>query len=140
MGQLSFASLCVVAVWDAIDHAPAFAALVALLDRVAGTAAGDALRAPFVLGDRSVLATLFNGAGAEFVSITTRQGTARFSSAREFVEAEVKGWLPVMGVTLPQPTIDRIVVEAENMLAEHATPDGELAFKISSHIVSSGKP
>jgi SAM-dependent methyltransferase len=131
---------CVVAVWNAIDHAPAFAALVALLDRIAGTAAGDALRAPFVLGDRSVLAALFNGAGAESVSVTTRPGTAGFPSAREFVEAEVKGWLPVMGVTLPLPMIDRIVFEAEDMLAEYATPDGGLAFKISSHIVSSRKP
>ena len=131
---------CVVAAWDTIDHAPAFAALVSLLDRLAGTTAGDALRAPFVLGDRSVLAALFSAAGADFVSITTRQGTARFPSAREFVEAEVKGWLPVMGVTLPQATIDRIVAEAENMLAEYATPDGGLAFTISAHIVSSGKP
>jgi SAM-dependent methyltransferase len=131
---------CVVAVWDAIDHAPAFAVLVALLDRIAGKAAGNALRAPFALGEKSVLANLFGGAGATSVNIATREGTARFPSAREFVEAEVKGWLPVMGVALPQPTIDRIEGEAKSMLAEYATPDGGLSFKISSHIVSLRKP
>jgi ubiquinone/menaquinone biosynthesis C-methylase UbiE len=49
---------CVVAVWDAIENAPPFAVLVGLLDRIAGKAAGDALRAPFALGDRRALAAL----------------------------------------------------------------------------------
>jgi hypothetical protein len=79
---------CVVAVWDAIENAPPFAVLVGLLDRIAGKAAGDALRAPFVLGDRRALAALFSGAGASSVDITTRQGTARFRSTRELVEAD----------------------------------------------------
>jgi ubiquinone/menaquinone biosynthesis C-methylase UbiE len=40
-------------VWASIDRAPAFADLVALLDRRAGQRAADALRAPFALGVRS---------------------------------------------------------------------------------------
>src|SRR5262245_53959717 len=92
---------CAVAVWDAIENIAPFAALVALLDRISGKAAGDALRAPFVLGDRRALAALFSGAGATFVDVTTRQGPARFPSTRELVEAELRGWLPVMGVVLP---------------------------------------
>ena len=130
---------CAVAVWDTLENVPAFAALVALLDRIAGTAAGDALRAPFVLGDRQALAALFSGAGAGHVNVATRQGTARFPSTREFVEAEIKGWLPVMGVTLPEPTINRILAEAENVLARYATPAGGLAFDVSAHVVSSRK-
>jgi len=130
---------CAVAVWDTLENAPAFAALVALLDRIAGNAAGDALRAPFVLGDRQALATLFSDAGAGSVNVATRQGTARFPSTREFVEAEIKGWLPVMGVTLPEPTINRILAKAENNLARYATPAGGLAFDISAHVVSSKK-
>ena len=47
---------CAVAVWDAIENIAPFAALVALLDRISGKAAGDALRAPFVLGDQRALA------------------------------------------------------------------------------------
>jgi SAM-dependent methyltransferase len=125
----------VVAVWDSIENVPAFAALVALLDRGAGKAAGDALRAPFVLGDRVALTTLFQEGGATPVDITTHRGTACFPSTREFVEAELRGWLPVMGVTLTERQIERIVTEAEAVLSSYVTADGGLAFDISAHLV-----
>ena len=48
-----------VAVWDSVENIPAYAAEVALLERVAGQLAADALRAPFVLGDPKELASLF---------------------------------------------------------------------------------
>ena len=130
---------CAVAVWDTLESAPAFAALVALLDRIAGNAAGDALRAPFVLGDRQALAALFGNAEAGSINVATHQGTARFPSTHEFVEAEIKGWLSVMGVILPEPTINRILAEAENVLARYATPAGGLAFDVFAHVVSSRK-
>src|SRR5262245_66523261 len=82
---------CAVAVWDAIENIPPFAALVALLDRISGKAAGDALRAPFVLGDRRALATLFSGAGAMSVDVTTRQSPARVPSKRGLVWEEARG-------------------------------------------------
>src|SRR5262245_33654431 len=49
-----------VAVWDSLDNIPAYAAEVALLEQVAGRQAADALRAPFVLGDRKEMARLFS--------------------------------------------------------------------------------
>ena len=130
----------VVAVWDALENVPAFAALVGLLDHTAGKAAGDALRAPFVLGHKQALARLFDAAGAERVEITTHRGTARFPSVRELVEAELRGWLPVMDVNLSEPEIGRILAEAEQVLAPHATRDGKLVFHIAAHIVSARKP
>jgi ubiquinone/menaquinone biosynthesis C-methylase UbiE len=130
---------CAIAVWDAIENAPAFAALVALLDQVAGRSAGDALRAPFSLGDSQVLAKLFHGAGANSVNVTTRRGTARFPTIREFVEAELRGWLPIMGVVLPEPQINRILAEAERVLARYRNADG-LAFDISAHVVTGRRP
>jgi SAM-dependent methyltransferase len=130
---------CAVAVWDAIEKAPAFAALVGLLDDIAGRPAGDALRAPFSLGNRHVLAALFEGAGASSVSLATCDGAARFPNVREFIEAELRGWLPVMGVVLPEPQIDRILAEAETILARYATADG-LAFDISAHLATCRRP
>jgi len=131
---------CAVAVWDAIENLPAFAALVALLDRIAGTAAGDALRAPFVLGDRRELAALFSRAGAGAVEVATRQGAARFPSTHEFVEAELRGWLPVMGVVLSEQEIGLILAEAERVLAPYVTSDGEILFEISAHLIGAKKP
>ena len=46
----------VVAVWDTLLNIPAYAAEVALLERLAGVQAADALRMPYVLGDRKILA------------------------------------------------------------------------------------
>jgi len=130
------AGRCAVAVWDAIENVPAFAALVALLDRLAGKTAGDALRAPFALGDGRALTKLFHGAGAASVNLVTHRGTGRFPSTREFVGAELRGWLPVMGVTLPEPEIERILTEAESILSSYVSADGGLAFDISAHLVT----
>jgi ubiquinone/menaquinone biosynthesis C-methylase UbiE len=124
-----------VAVWDSIENVPAFAALVALLDSSAGTAAGDAVRAPFVLGDREALTTPFQKAEAVLVDVTTHRGTARFPSTREFVEAELRGWLPVMGVILTEREIERILAEADAVLSSYVSADGGLAFDISAHLV-----
>ena len=48
----------VVAVCDALENSPGYAALAALLDRLFGTTVGDAFRAPFVLGDEGRLLAL----------------------------------------------------------------------------------
>lgn len=64
------------AVWASLVSAPAYAAEVALLERLAGRHAADALRAPFVLGDPEELAELVAGATAEDVTVTTQPGAA----------------------------------------------------------------
>src|SRR5215207_8528279 len=40
-----------VAVWDALDHSPGYAAMTVLLQRLFGSRIADELHAPFVLGD-----------------------------------------------------------------------------------------
>jgi len=125
-----------VAVWDSLDKIPAYAAEVALLERLAGRRAADALRAPFVLGNRHDLVTLFADAGVASVEVTTDRGAAKFPSARVMVEADLRGWLPVMGVVLPEEQIARILEEAEPVLKPYVTTDGTVAFDTSAHIVT----
>ena len=129
----------VVAVWDSLDNIPAYATEVALVERIAGRRAADALRAPFVLGDRQHLATLFADAGAASVEVTTRHGTAQFPSIRVMVEADLRGWLPVMGVTLSEDQIGRILQEAEPVLGSYVTAEGRVAFDSPAHIVRAAK-
>jgi SAM-dependent methyltransferase len=129
----------VVAVWDALTNIPAYDAEVALLDRLAGPRAANALRAPFVLGDRADLSALFKDAGALSVAIVTHQGTARFSSIRVMVEADLRGWLPVMGVILTEEQIGSILHEAEDALGEYAIPDGQVAFEVRAHLITATK-
>jgi len=128
-----------VAVWDSLEHIPAYAAEVALLARVAGQDAADALRAPFVLGATQVLEALCSAAGIASPSITTHRGTARFPSIRAMVEADLRGWLPVMGVTLDEEVIARILAEAEQALGRHVTAEGEVVFASPAHIVRAVK-
>lgn len=110
------------------------------LSRIAGTRAADALRAPFVLGDRDLLAEIFRNAGASSVMINTPKGIGRFPSVRTMVEADLRGWLPVMGVDLTEEEISRILEEAEDVLESYIADDGRITFDARAHLVSARKP
>ena len=55
---------------------------------------------------------------------------------REMVEADLRGWLPVMGVLLDDDLIGRILTEAEQALSQHVTADGQMVFDAPAHIVT----
>ena len=129
-------SSVVVAVWDSIERSAAYPILVDLLDRRAGPAATDALRAPFMLGNTDELRGLFELADASAVSIETKNGTARFPSVRSMVEAELRGWLPVMGVFLDDDLIELILDEAQEALSAYVTEDDKMVFEAPAHIVT----
>lgn len=125
-----------VAVWDTLENTPAYCALVSLLERVAGQSAADALRAPFCLGDRERLASLFVEAGIQNAEIHTHTGVSVFPSVRTMVEADLRGWLPVMGVTLTEAQIEMILKEAEQTLVPWRTEQGQAKFDSPAHIVT----
>ena len=129
-----------VAVWDSIDNIPAYATELTLLEQIAGWQAADALRAPFALGDREDLARMFSECEVASAEITTYDGTAQFPSIRTMVEADLRGWLPVMGVHLTEDQIDRTLLEAERALGSYTAADGRVKFHISAHIVTAQKP
>ena len=129
-----------VAVWDSLERNPAYAAEVDLLTRVAGRAPADALRAPFMLGDRQVLAKIFEDAGVRPFEVATHAGTARFPSIRVVVEADLRGWLPMVGLPQSEETIDRVLAAADQALGGHVSQvDGGIEFDLSVHIVSAEK-
>ncbi len=125
-----------VAVWDSLDNSDAYPIAVKLLERLAGDDAANALRAPFVLGDKDALVALFEGSGVESVGIETVIGEARFPSIKTMVEADLRGWLPVMGVFLNEDQIQGILEEAETALAEYVTAEGDMVFNAPAHIVT----
>lgn len=140
MRVLSPGGRLVVAVWDGVDRMPAYASAIELLDTVAGTRAGDALRAPFTLGDRRRLAKIGADAGLKDASVETHAGTAEFPSTRVMIEAELRGWLPAMGVVLSEDQISPILEQAERILASYQAPDGKMCFPISAHFLTAVKP
>ncbi|MGI9323704.1 MAG: methyltransferase domain-containing protein [Pseudomonadales bacterium] len=128
-----------VAVWDSLENSEAYPLEVELFERLAGEHAAEAMRAPFALGNPNELATLFEEAGAESVSVATYHETAKFPSIRAMVEADLRGWLPIMGVDLDETLIQTILAEAEEVLSQYRTADGNVEFDAPAHIVSAKK-
>jgi hypothetical protein len=52
------------------------------------------------------------------------------------VEADLRGWLPVMGVSLREEQIASILDEAERSLADYLTEEGQVVFNAPAHIVT----
>jgi SAM-dependent methyltransferase len=125
-----------IAVWDSLDSMPAYAIEVALLEEIAGSPAADAVRVPFSLGNRKDLAALLLETGIGAAEIITVPGVARFPSIRTMVEADLRGWLPLVGVSLGENQIARILQEAEQKLKPYAMPDGRVTFELSAHLVT----
>lgn len=128
-----------IAVWDSLENTPAYAREVDLIQRMAGSDAADALRAPFAMGERFELEQLLADAGAEGVEGVTPMGRASFPSIRSMVEADLRGWLPVMGVDLEEDLISAILAEAEEDMSDFVVSDGRAEFDSPAHIVSGQK-
>ena len=132
-GQMS------VAVWQSLENSEAYSIEVSILERLAGKRAADALRTPFVFGDSTELEKLFRDAGVSSVNVSSHNGTARFPSIRTMVEADLRGWLPVMGVILTEEQIESILNDAEQTLSEYVTTEGTVEFSVPAHIVTGEK-
>ena len=93
-----------------------------------------------MLGNRGDLYHLFEESGATSVDIVTHSGKARFPTIRSMVEAELRGWLPVMAVHLTDEQIDKILQEAETALGTYVTSEGTVVFDVTAHVVTAKKP
>jgi SAM-dependent methyltransferase len=121
-----------VAVWDALERTPGYAAMTALLQRLFGERIADALRAPYALGDPEALAALAANAGIP-AQITTRQGTARFPSIDAWVHTDVKGW--TLADMIDNGQYRLLQQEAPGALAHFVQPDGTIVFDAPAHIL-----
>lgn len=123
-----------IAVWDSLARNPAYATEVSIIRAIAGDRAADPIAAPFQLGDLDVLRSVFAGAGVHPVDTVTVQETGRFPSIEAMVEADLRGWLPVVGVILSEEEIQAVVAECRKQLARYGQPDGGVMFPMSAHI------
>lgn len=127
----------VVAVWDALERTPGYAALHELLRRLFGEAVADALRAPYSLGDSGDLKALFDEAGVPDVAITTREGTARFPSIDAWMHTDIKGW--TLADALDDDQYERLRREAQLALQPFVKGAGRVEFSAPAHIASAAQ-
>ncbi|MEZ5308692.1 MAG: class I SAM-dependent methyltransferase [Pyrinomonadaceae bacterium] len=128
-----------VAVWDDLESNPVFFDLVNLLDQMAGTAAADALRMPFSMGDGDELWSIGEKGGLKGIGIERQTKPGNFESIRTLVEGEVRGWLPVMGVHLDELLISEILDESGTALAAYSNDDGSATIDLSAVVLCGSK-
>ena len=126
-----------VAVWDRLENSPGYAAMVALLRRLFGDEAANALYAPFCLGETGPLMALFAEAGIEGAAVQTQVGQARFPSLRDWVHTDVKGW--TLADLIDDDQYALLQAEAQTALAGFVQADGRVEFDAPAHIVSAAK-
>lgn len=119
-------------VWDDVANSPGYAGMVELIETMFGRKPADALRAPFVLGDKQTLLSVLKGGGLGDASITTVSGTARFASIREWVRMDVRGW--TLADLISDSEFEILVAAAEGRLGKFASEDGSVEFSAPAHI------
>jgi ubiquinone/menaquinone biosynthesis C-methylase UbiE len=126
----------VMTVWDALENIPAYSKSVSTIERYGGKKARKALNNPFELGDKDILRATLSEAGISDITITTHAGTARFPDLKSMLDADLRGWLPVLGIMLGEEDIQEIYNDASDALVEYISPNGNVSFNITAHVVT----
>ncbi|HEX2153222.1 MAG TPA: methyltransferase domain-containing protein [Acidimicrobiia bacterium] len=113
-----------IATWASLTDTPGYAAVVDLLDRLLGKEAGDALRAPYNMGDTSELERLMSPVFVD-VAVTQHEGTARFDSIESWVHTDIRGWTLS---DISDEDYERLMTAAEDELASFTDDAGKVTF------------
>lgn len=127
-----------VAVCDAVERSPGYAALAALLDELFGRRIGDAFRAPFTLGDAARLRALCEAAGLGDARIGAREGTVRFASVDALVSTErACAW--TLGGLLDDAQFERLRGAAQRSFRPFVDAAGQVAFSMPALLIEARK-
>ena len=127
-----------VAVCDAVERSPGYAAFADLLDRLFGNEVADAFRAPFSLGDEELLLGICREAGITDAEVVRREGKVRFGSIDALVSTErACAW--TLGGVLSDAQFERLLDESEAALAPFETGGGAVEFDMPSLIIKARK-
>jgi SAM-dependent methyltransferase len=128
-----------IAVWRSVEHNPAYADIISVLEEHIGTAAADALRLPYSLGNADEVTTVLEGSGFAQVTVEARTEMAKFPSSRQMVEAELRGWLPLFDIFLSEDEINEVLIESDKTLGKYAGSAGAAVFPTSAHVFTAQK-
>jgi SAM-dependent methyltransferase len=127
-----------VAVCDAVERSPGYAAFARLLDRLFGKEVGDTFRAPFSLGDAGRLDAICREAGIEDAEVVQRHGKVRFKSVDALVSTE-RACVWTLGGVLTNEQFERLLKESEVALRPFVIDGGTVEFDMPSLIVRAQK-
>lgn len=107
--------------------------MIALLGRLFGREVADALRAPFVLGEKSELRAVLAEGGMHAADVITRTGSARFASISEWVRMDVRGW--TLSDMIDDDQFAALSAAAEREFRDLVSTGGPVSFPAPAHIV-----
>jgi SAM-dependent methyltransferase len=126
-----------VAVWGSLSDTPGYDAMVELLASLFGEGMASELRAPFCLGDPSLLRESFEDAGIPGFELETVIGSARFPSIDAWIATDVRGW--TLAELIDDEQFALLRDEAPRALSRFALADGSVEFASPAHVVSARK-
>ena len=128
-----------VAVCDAVERSPGYAAFAALLERLFGTGVADAFRAPFALGDADALRALCAEARLTDAGVVQREGSVRFASIDALVSTErACAW--TLGGLLDDSQFERLRHESRRALLPFVDASGSIEFSMPALLITSPAP
>lgn len=128
-----------IAVWRTVDHNPAYADIISVLEEQVGTAAADALRLPYSLGEAGKVTAVLDGSGFADITVEAKTESATFPSSRQMVEAELRGWLPLFDIFLNEDDIENVLTASDKTLGKYAGSSGEAVFPSAAHVFTARK-
>ena len=127
-----------VAVCDAVDRSPGYAAFARLLDRLFGTDVGNAFRAPFALGDPDQLYAICRDAGVTGAEVTQHHRDVCFESINALVSTErACAW--TLGGVLDEEQFARLQAESMTALRPFVTDGWQIRFDMPALITTAPK-
>lgn len=128
-----------IAIWNTVEQNPAYADIIAVLQEHVGTAAADALRLPYSLGDHDEVTSVLDNSGFTSINVETKVESARFPSSRHMVEAELRGWLPLFDIMLSEAEINEVLAASDSTLSKYTSSSGHAVFPTSAHVITARK-
>ena len=98
----------------------------------------DAFRAPFVLGDATVVRTLCTDAGIAEASVVQRQGIVRFASIDDLVSTE-RACVWTLGGLLDDGQFERLRREAHSTFLPFVDAGGRVAFAMPALLITAAR-
>jgi trans-aconitate methyltransferase len=124
-----------VAVCDAVDHSPRYAALASLLQQLFGKHTADAFRAPFVLGNPERLLSICAAAGIVDAKVARHDGSVRFASIEALISTE-RACVWTLGGMLDDAQFAELLKEALRALQPFVATDGAITFEMPALILT----
>jgi ubiquinone/menaquinone biosynthesis C-methylase UbiE len=123
------------AVWDDLQHMPAYQIVVRLLRREFDDDVANLLRTPFSLGDPDELRALLQRNGLSDAKIDTQSAPARFPSIRQWMATDIRGWVE-FSRPVDDAALERLISHAETELSQFVRNDGSVEFEMRAHIAT----